>query len=497
MAPNAPAPTTPPRPPTIAPSAPAPARRSGLRTLAPRTRATTEGELDTISQNEMLERTHSDGQNTGGVKESAQSDIYITMISSVLGPIVRKLEALDGHIEGWSNNSEAYDMKVNALTGQVTSLLTTVKTSEALSRALLVATKQSETKMENLVARTSEIVAQNSTLLEKVRQSETRAANLETKIVNLETKIEKLETQNSTLLETVQKSSQTQPSNFQVPPNATLSYADIARQRSGGLPRNSWAPPSPNTTPPTTIDTLYCTVDTSRVEEDDKDKAQPGAIRQAIEKEVRKLEGRENWRCMAVVKDVRREHIRVTCRDEVELQHVKEAAQKASIPGARVLRDQLHPVKIDNANRTTILDQDGRIRPEAAEILGTENDVHIAKIAWLSRKDTGKAYGSMVVYVTKGSDAVRLLQDKYFHVDGESAYTRIYEPRSGPTQCYRCQELGHKAFSCTKPQRCAKCSQEGHHHNECRAEIPRCTLCGGPHESFSKNCRLLHPPRHE
>jgi hypothetical protein len=200
---------------------------------------------------------------------------------------------------------------------------------------------------------------------------------------------------------------------------------------------------------------------------------------------------------MAVVKDVRREHIRVTCRDEVELQHVKEAAQKASIPGARVLRDQLHPVKIDNANRTTILDQDGRIRPEAAEILGKENDVSIAKVAWLSRKDTGRAYGSMVVYVTKASDAVRLLQGQYFHVDGESAYTRIYEPQSGPTQCYRCQELGHKAFSCTKLQRCAKCSQEGHHHSGCRAAILKCTLCGGPHESFSKNCRLLHPPRHE
>ncbi|EAQ85264.1 predicted protein [Chaetomium globosum CBS 148.51] len=31
----------------------------------------------------------------------------------------------------------------------------------------------------------------------------------------------------------------------------------------------------------------------------------------------------------------------------------------------------------------------------------TENNVNIAKIAWLSRKDTSKAYGSIVVYVTK------------------------------------------------------------------------------------------------
>lgn len=38
----------------------------------------------------------------------------------------------------------------------------------------------------------------------------------------------------------------------------------------------------------------------------------------------------------------------------------------------------------------------------------------------------------MVVYVTKGSDAVRLLQGQYFDVAGESAYTRVFEPCRGP-----------------------------------------------------------------
>jgi chromosome segregation ATPase len=143
----------------------------------------------------MQERTHSDGQNTGGVKKSVQPDMYITMILSVLGPIVRKLEALDGHIEGWTNDIETYDTKVNTLVGQITSLLTTVKTNEALTWALLVANKQSQTKMENLVAKTLEIGAQKSTLLEIIRRNETRTANLDTKIANLETKIEKLERQ--------------------------------------------------------------------------------------------------------------------------------------------------------------------------------------------------------------------------------------------------------------------------------------------------------------
>jgi hypothetical protein len=75
-----------------------------------------------------------------------------------------------------------------------------------------------------------------------------------------------------------------------------------------------------------------------------------------------------------------------------------------------VLRDQLYPVKRDNANRTAVLDMDGNILPGVAEVLGKENGVDIAKISWLS-KDSNKVYGSMVVYITKGSDATRLLRD--------------------------------------------------------------------------------------
>lgn len=291
---------------------------------------------------------------------------------------------------------------------------------------------------------------------------------------------------------------QTQLTNAQTSPSAIPSYADIARTPPESRPSNLPSLSSMNTTPSTMTDTLYCTIDTSRVEEEDKDKAQPGTIRQEIEREIRTETGYEHWRCTAVIKDPRNTaRIRVTCRDETELQLVKQAAQKTSAPGARIMRDQLYPVKIDNANRSTVLDEDGTIRPESMEALGKENEVRIAKMAWLSRRDTGKAYGSMVVYVTKGSDATRLLQGQYFHVAGESAYTRVFEPRIGPTQCYRCQALGHKAFSCTKPQTCAKCAQEGHHHNDCRKEVLKCVPCGGAHESFSKNCRVLHPNRHE
>jgi len=229
---------------------------------------------------------------------------------------------------------------------------------------------------------------------------------------------------------------QTQLSNVQVPASASPSCAAIARTRPESPPSNLPFLSSRSLTPSTMIDTLYCTIDTSRMNEEDKHKAQPRMIREAIEKEMRAGAERENWRCTAVTRDPRNTtRIRVTCKDEAELQLVKEATEKTAAPGLRVMRDQLYPVKIDNANRAAVLNKDGSIRAEAAEILGRENEVRIAKMAWLSKKDTAKAYGSMVVYVTKGSDAMRLLQGQYFHIAGESAYTSVYELRTGPVQC--------------------------------------------------------------
>jgi hypothetical protein len=48
---------------------------------------------------------------------------------------------------------------------------------------------------------------------------------------------------------------------------------------------------------------------------------------------------------------------------------------------------------------------------------------------WLSDKENGKAYRSMVIYVTKGSDATRLLEGRYFHLAGASARTSVLSPR--------------------------------------------------------------------
>jgi hypothetical protein len=69
-------------------------------------------------------------------------------------------------------------------------------------------------------------------------------------------------------------------------------------------------------------ETLYCTIDTSKVDESKQKEVQLGAIQAAIEKEIRTKGG--NWRCSAVMRDPRNTaRIRVACRNEDELKAVK------------------------------------------------------------------------------------------------------------------------------------------------------------------------------
>jgi hypothetical protein len=56
--------------------------------------------------------------------------------------------------------------------------------------------------------------------------------------------------------------------------------------------------------------------------------------RKAIEEEIRTGKGQNKWRCAAVIRDARNtERIRIACKDELDLQRVKEAAQRTAMEG--------------------------------------------------------------------------------------------------------------------------------------------------------------------
>ncbi|OAQ59099.1 reverse transcriptase [Purpureocillium lilacinum] len=155
---------------------------------------------------------------------------------------------------------------------------------------------------------------------------------------------------------------------------------------------------SANTAPTPVTKTLHCTIDTSMVADGKENRITAGAVRALVERQVRTERDHANWRCRAVTTDARnRMRFRIIFRDETEHQLVKRLVGTKLPRRARMLRDEVHPIRVDHVNRFAILDEMGAIRTGAPEALGKVNDVQVEKIGWLSNSDSLKAYGSMVV----------------------------------------------------------------------------------------------------
>jgi len=60
--------------------------------------------------------------------------------------------------------------------------------------------------------------------------------------------------------------------------------------------------------------------------------------------------------------------VKIACRDEAEQNMLKRIVEAKLPHGARVLRDELYPVKVDHVNRTAALDDLGDVRPGVATI---------------------------------------------------------------------------------------------------------------------------------
>ena len=212
----------------------------------------------------------------------------------------------------------------------------------------------------------------------------------------------------------------------------------------------------------TRAEELFCTVDFSRVENDEgTTTVDPAALRKRIKEEMHKQD--EKFRVKTIIKDRRSPNrLRILCRNEEELKNVKSAAVTTAVQGACVLRDQLYPVKINNARADAILMPDGSLKPNIASEIAEENGTEIAKVAWLSTKSNERAYGSLIAYFTKGSESTRFLREGYMYVGRESAVIKPFIPNEGPPRYYNCQSFGHKAFNCQSEKKCGNCAQLGH-----------------------------------
>ena len=142
------------------------------------------------------------------------------------------------------------------------------------------------------------------------------------------------------------------------------------------------------------------------------------------------------------------------------------------------------------------------MKEEAKQMVGEENEVQVHKIQWLSKADGSKIHGSMVLYLASRQDAEKLLKDGRVEVDGETAFARQYERRTGPLRCFKCHQFNHIAARCPAPQPvCSRCADLGHTRRECSSERIKCATCGGLHSTFDSSCRMYrmacekHSPR--
>jgi hypothetical protein len=85
--------------------------------------------------------------------------------------------------------------------------------------------------------------------------------------------------------------------------------------------------------------------------EEDKQAADklPGLLREGVQELIRKEKNGPRYKIQAFIRDARNHRrIRIICRLEEEVELVKGAAERVKPETARVLRDQLYPVKLDS-----------------------------------------------------------------------------------------------------------------------------------------------------
>lgn len=212
-----------------------------------------------------------------------------------------------------------------------------------------------------------------------------------------------------------------------------------------------------------------------------------------------------------VTKGITLNFIRPRGENIVELVFNTEAeAQKArqhprwlqtAMPGARARGETWFPIKCDGVSRYMVLNQETAnertIREGILDEFRKDNsnnnvDCTARKAVWLSKVDSGKATGSLVIWLAKKEAAQYLLASGSVRFGVSAAYCTEFQAREDRGPCYRCNKYGHKQSRCTGRVRCGICSSEHDTRNCSNRDNPKCPACGDAHTIFDRGCPL-HP----
>jgi hypothetical protein len=173
------------------------------------------------------------------------------------------------------------------------------------------------------------------------------------------------------------------------------------------------------------------------------------------------------------------------------------------MPEARMRGEQWYPVKCDCVAKNAVMDLDKddnrTLRPGLLSEFKEQNstdtiDCTAMKVAWLSKRQSEKRVGSLVIWLKQPAAADHLLREGIARFGTSGAFCSKFERREGFDLCYNCNRYGHKQTNCTHKTKCGICSNPHNTRNCSQRTTPKCPACRGPHPIFDRKCKFH--PRH-
>ncbi|EKG08961.1 hypothetical protein MPH_14084, partial [Macrophomina phaseolina MS6] len=115
--------------------------------------------------------------------------------------------------------------------------------------------------------------------------------------------------------------------------------------------------------------------------------AGPGDIRARLQTALQSQEATKEVKCCGITRnpnDAAKVRAFFRTEEDEELVRSNLGWLETAFRGARIRGRQWHPVKVDNVNKLTILNDDRTtVRTDASEKIGAENDVEVTQVRWL------------------------------------------------------------------------------------------------------------------
>jgi hypothetical protein len=172
------------------------------------------------------------------------------------------------------------------------------------------------------------------------------------------------------------------------------------------------------------------------------------------------------------------------------------------MPGTRLQGDEWYPVKCDLVAKQAVLHSTAKdgvtLKQDVCKDFQAQNSVEgmectALKARWISRADSIKKTGSMVIWLKHKAAASYLLAKGTVIFGPTRSYCSKWESRDYGLLCFHCNKYGHLQAACKAPSRCTICSG-GHRRFECKQQVnPKCPVCNQKgHTALSWECSM-HP----